>query len=238
MKVADSAKPGPNDGAAVIEAVSTSLTAFVGVAKEMGPIDEPTKVGGSAEFDRVFGGLWEKSMMSYAVRDYFLNGGSEALVVRVGHTETQTGVLADLVPLPSSGRGLYALDRADLFNLLCVPPLARDCDLSVTALGAASNYCAGRRAFLIVDPPATWKKPADVLAEPSLQRFASLTRETPPYIFPVFAKPTRYGEQSRASRLRAQWQGSSRGPILSAASGAHRLAKRHRCAVSRASRPR
>ena len=167
----------------MIEAVSTSLTAFVGVAKD-GPIDEPTKVGGSAEFDRVFGGLWEKSMMSYAVRDYFLNGGSEALVVRVGHTETQTGVLADLVPLPSSGRGLYALDRADLFNLLCVPPLTRDRDLSATALGAASHYCARRRAFFIVDPPATWKKPADVLAEPSLQRFASLTRENAAVYFP------------------------------------------------------
>ena len=35
---------------------------------------------------RIFGGLWEESTMSYAVQQFFLNGGSEALIVRVHNT--------------------------------------------------------------------------------------------------------------------------------------------------------
>src|SRR5271167_787907 len=36
-----------------------------------------------AEFQHVFGGLWQPSLLGYAVEQYFDNGGGEALVVRV-----------------------------------------------------------------------------------------------------------------------------------------------------------
>jgi uncharacterized protein len=52
--------------------------------------------------------------------------------------------------------GLYALDTADLFNLLCIPPDTRGGDISSTVLQAAMGYCQARRAMLIVDPPAAW----------------------------------------------------------------------------------
>jgi hypothetical protein len=52
--------------------------------------------------------------------------------------------------------GLFALEKADLFNLLCIPPPTRDGDTDPTVYQAALKYCKDRRAMLIVDPPAAW----------------------------------------------------------------------------------
>lgn len=52
--------------------------------------------------------------------------------------------------------GLHALDKADLFNLLCIPPDTRDGDISPTVYQATMAYCALRRAVLVVDPPTGW----------------------------------------------------------------------------------
>ena len=65
-----------------ITGVATSIAAFVGRAKR-GPLNEPTIVNCYADFERIFGGLWADSTMSYAVRDFFNNGGSQAIVVRL-----------------------------------------------------------------------------------------------------------------------------------------------------------
>lgn len=53
-------------------------------------------------------------------------------------------------------KGLYALENADLFNLLCIPPDTPDVDLDLAIYKDAMKYCAERRAMLIVDPPSTW----------------------------------------------------------------------------------
>jgi len=52
--------------------------------------------------------------------------------------------------------GIFALDSADLFNLLCIPPLEPDTDVADATWAAAANYCQERRAMLIVDPPQAW----------------------------------------------------------------------------------
>jgi len=65
-----------------ITGVATSITAFIGRAKR-GPLNEPVTVNSYADFSRVFGGLWQHSGLGYAVRDFFLNGGSQAIVVRL-----------------------------------------------------------------------------------------------------------------------------------------------------------
>lgn len=51
-------------------------------------------------------------------------------------------------------RGLWALEKADLFNPLCVPPLTRapDGNVSSQTRSAAATYCRRRRALYIVDP--------------------------------------------------------------------------------------
>ena len=52
--------------------------------------------------------------------------------------------------------GLYALERADLFNLLCIPPDKRDNTTPKGVYQKALEYCVERRAMLIVDPPHGW----------------------------------------------------------------------------------
>ncbi len=76
-----------------IAGVPTSITAFVGRAWR-GPLDEPIKVDSYADYDRVFGGLWRQSPMSYAVQQFFANGGSQALVVRVATRSGRTAAKA------------------------------------------------------------------------------------------------------------------------------------------------
>jgi phage tail sheath protein FI len=268
-------------GVRTITGVATSITAFIGRALR-GLDNDPVRIQSFSDFDRQFGGLWAYSTMSYAVQQYFLNGGQDAIIVRV-HNGAQTASLSlsggalileasspgewgnnlratidhDTKPVPSGGdntlfnlkvqefiqtasefpehppqdkviatevlrnlsvaedsprfykkiieqestlvdvadstalaarpdtgsanatgggdgnnitdaqisasslqddrEGLFALDKTDLFNLLCIPPLTRDTDVGNATLAAAAKYCKDRRAMLIVDPPMTWK---------------------------------------------------------------------------------
>jgi len=284
-------------GVRTITGVATSITAFVGYAIR-GPVNKPTTVQSFPEFARRFGGLSTSSTMSYAVQQYFLNGGRDALIVRVVHLggggttakkgrlsvggtgtkeliveaasegewadglrvridhdtspvgpanlfnlsikDVVTGVVEtfrnlppnasiialveqqsslvriakaptarpddhspvlpgqdpfdpavgsrfdafpatgtgsgvdgdqadlDLVPATDDGTGLYALAKADLFNLLCIPPFmsASSTDpgrvLEATAKGRAAAFCEDHRAFFIVDPHPDWDEPSDL----------------------------------------------------------------------------
>ena len=62
--------------------VSTSITAFIGGALK-GPTDKATMIHSYGDFTRIFGGLWKHSNMSYAVYQYYQNGGTDAVIVRV-----------------------------------------------------------------------------------------------------------------------------------------------------------
>jgi phage tail sheath protein FI len=277
-------------GVRTISGVATSITAFIGCALK-GQLNEPIRIQNYGDFVRQFGGLWNKSTMSYAVQQYFLNGGQDAIIIRV-HKEATNATLSigslnleaaspgswgnalraaidhntrpsgnqeedaklfnltvqeleapgskkvaaaetlrnlstnldsarfykkvieqesTLVNVPESAtnipnrpdatkiddstkdlayviaaggndgkditddeisnadltaarKGLYALDKADLFNLLCIPPLTRSTDIPPNTLLAAAKYCKDKRAFLIVDPPSDWKKISDAVS--------------------------------------------------------------------------
>jgi phage tail sheath protein FI len=69
-------------GARPIAGVSTSNTAFIGPFQR-GPLDTARRITSWGEFERVYGGLFAPSDASYAVRGYFLNGGSVAFIVRI-----------------------------------------------------------------------------------------------------------------------------------------------------------
>jgi len=69
-------------GVRTITGVATSITAFVGRAKR-GPVNDPITINSYADFERTFGGLWNESTLGYAVRDFYRNGGSQAVVVRL-----------------------------------------------------------------------------------------------------------------------------------------------------------
>jgi hypothetical protein len=264
-------------GVRSITGVATSIAAFVGRAWK-GPLDEPVTIAGYAGYERVFGGLWSASTMSYAVQQFFLNGGSQALVVRVASkadfatldlgggttlraasagtwgrnlqvtvdSDTKnkidknlfnltiddvadaknddpkrggsgareiflnvssdaasprfmTTVLAqqsnlvrvqkaggapppavvkasvktgsdgaevgaaDVVGNEANKLGMYALLKADIFNLLCIPPFKPDTpDNGLAVWVPAAKFCKDRRAFLIIDAGTAWKlDPAD-----------------------------------------------------------------------------
>jgi len=143
-----------------IEGVRTSVTAFVGRARK-GPVNRPSLLFGFGEFDSIFGGLWEESPLSFAVRHYFQNGGRYAVVVRVGDDGVSVGD-AELRGEPDAATGIYALDQAEIFNLLCLPPIAFGEKPSLDTLAAAADYCERRRALLLIDAPATAPEPTDV----------------------------------------------------------------------------
>lgn len=70
-----------------ITGVATSITAFFGRAPQ-GPWDPnhgpvAVTIGSFAEYTRTYGGLSHSSPMSYAVQDFFTNGGSQAIIVRL-----------------------------------------------------------------------------------------------------------------------------------------------------------
>ncbi len=71
-------KTGVNSSSASTETV----TAFVGRALR-GPVNQPVSLHSFADYQRVFGGLWQPSTLSYAIEQYFDHGGRHAVVVRV-----------------------------------------------------------------------------------------------------------------------------------------------------------
>jgi phage tail sheath protein FI len=294
-----------SSGVRSVAALPTSIAAFVGRALR-GPTDSydvpdqvPTVVNSYADYERIFGGLWTESSMSYAVRDFFRNGGGQALIVRlfqaVGQSvsrivastpvagsplnlisatpgswgnrlrvtidhatrDTEPGETSDslfnlkieLIPdtgvaslqqLPDLGTrveeiyanvtclpglphsldtvllnksklmrvelpattaarpdtgtvdvtvmaddgttlgstnftgseaartGIYALLKADLFNILCIPPyLPADTpggDVHSGVISAAAKLCRDRRAFLILDANSEWDEISDAVS--------------------------------------------------------------------------
>jgi phage tail sheath protein FI len=71
-------------GVRTITGVATSITAFIGRASR-GPTNTPVTINSYADFERIYGGLWAGSSLGFAVRDFYLNGGSQAIVVRLFH---------------------------------------------------------------------------------------------------------------------------------------------------------
>jgi phage tail sheath protein FI len=140
-----------------ISGVATSITAFIGSALR-GPTDMPGSVNSFVDFERLYGGLWAQSTLGYAVQQFFLNGDSQALIVRV--EGDGSGAITDADVFAS----LPMLDQAELFNLLCIPPLKRSGgDVSKQTWDAAIANAKSRRAFVIVDPAERWASADDVL---------------------------------------------------------------------------
>ena len=80
-------------GVHTIIGVATSITAFVGRA-DQGTVNEPKVVESFADYERKFGGLGKNSRTSYAVRDFFLNGGSLAVIVRLFHGDAAAATVS------------------------------------------------------------------------------------------------------------------------------------------------
>jgi uncharacterized protein len=130
-------------GSRAIAGVPTSVAAFIGATRR-GPVNRPVEVRSVLEFEERFGKLSATLETGYAVLQYFLNCDSKAWVVRVAKNP-------DLLHLHA---GLRSLDAVDLFNLLVLPGVT-----TPAAVALAAGYCQTRRAFLVVDAPASAKTP-------------------------------------------------------------------------------
>jgi len=96
-----------------ITGVATSTAAFIGTFTR-GLINEAVQLLSMSDFDREYGGLSRASEASYAIQQFFLNGGSEAWVVRIG----QTGPLgAPITSLTAAANGtLTSFSGATILN--------------------------------------------------------------------------------------------------------------------------
>lgn len=73
-------------GVRTITGVATSITAFVGRALR-GPVEKATTINSFGDFTEIFGGLWMDNALGFSVRDFFANGGGQAIVVRLYRNE-------------------------------------------------------------------------------------------------------------------------------------------------------
>ena len=74
-------------GVRTITEVATSITAFLGYFAR-GPMDKAVQVFDRGGFESNFGGLKASSEAAYAIEQFFLNGGTEAWIVRLAKSGT------------------------------------------------------------------------------------------------------------------------------------------------------
>jgi phage tail sheath protein FI len=106
-------------GVRPISGVATSVTAFVGYTAR-GLDHRPTRLFSFGDYERAFGGHAADSLVSYAVSQFFLNGGGEAWVVRVPKPDGvaasvqlrdgPTGAAPVALELTALSRGAWAND--------------------------------------------------------------------------------------------------------------------------------
>lgn len=127
---------------------------------------------GAATLTDVSATLGLKTPATANVAHYAMGTGNGSGVNGWGGQQTSSKAGADGSGLPGSGdligdpglfTGIYALDKVDLFNLLCIPDATRaqagnssalDSSVDPNAIyGAAIAMCDRRRAFLLLDAP-------------------------------------------------------------------------------------
>ena len=208
-------------GVRTITGVATSITAFIGRAVS-GPVNEPTVINSFGDYERSFGGLSLLSTMSYAVRDFYLNGGSQAIIVRVirngGTARISLPVEITSPPVTSPPAGSLFLDAASAggwgSNLSATvdydtadptkpktsPPAAPDPELFnlVVTLKKADNTVQVEEKFLLVS-----MNPASPRFLPRVLDQSSLLVSVPRNAGGAFVVPVGPGGRSVRPRITA-----------------------------------
>jgi len=94
----------------------------------------------------------------------------------VATTATATGATNDGDPvtkdeltegagMQAAKLGLYALEKADLVNLIVVPPYTTNDDIDAAVLTKAITYAKERDAIMLVDPPSGWSTKANAVTK-------------------------------------------------------------------------
>ena len=97
-------------GVRTISGVATSIALFIGWAAR-GPTDRAVRLTSVADFERQYGGLDRDSLLGYAVKHFYENGGADAYVIRIADADAETAdaAIGDLA-LTASSPGDWAND--------------------------------------------------------------------------------------------------------------------------------
>jgi uncharacterized protein len=121
---------------------------FIGGSPQ-GPADRALRLTGFSDYERNYGGLDAGSLLGYAVRQFYDNGGVDAYVLRLaGDSGAAVGPAdaAFLGALQTAFDAGGAVERIDLFNLICVPGV-----VDPPTIQMLQQHARERRAFLILD---------------------------------------------------------------------------------------
>ncbi|WP_031167668.1 phage tail sheath C-terminal domain-containing protein [Streptomyces durhamensis] len=114
-----------------ITGVPTAIAAFVGWFPR-GPMNQAVEVLSFADVERQFGGLHRDSDASFALAQYFLNGGARAWVVRVAGTSSTASPAKAWVDVTGTGGAtafrVAALSEGEWGNSLRVQVIGPDPD--------------------------------------------------------------------------------------------------------------
>ncbi|HET8952743.1 MAG TPA: phage tail sheath C-terminal domain-containing protein [Solirubrobacteraceae bacterium] len=122
-------------GSRTVTGVATAVAAFVGRALR-GPTDRPVAISSFADFTRTFGPLSRDCGLGYAVRDYYLNGGGQAVVVRLARNAVAAKVVVGTkLTLEAIGPGTWgnALEAEVAY------PATADANLVAADQGVTAN---------------------------------------------------------------------------------------------------
>ncbi|WP_372964985.1 phage tail sheath family protein [Marinobacter sp.] len=156
-------------GVQTITGVPTSIALFIGMARQ-GEEGRPVAIRSHSEFEQIFGSDVAYGELELQIKQFFLNGGVEAIVVRIvgeGGSHPEPGDYENLFRALAS--------EVDHFNVLVLPRGVEQTDDQRQRIwGAASVFCQRHRAFLIVDPRADWNAVSDVADGIAALRVGSL----------------------------------------------------------------
>ena len=149
-----------NPSSEPIQPLETAVAAFVGQLAN-GPENDPIRVRSFDDVERTFGGLDGPGDTALALRQFFLNGGQVAYVVRTGR-----GPIA-LAGNAAARTGLHALLDLDPYavSLICLPDAASfDARGRRHAYATAARLAELQRAFLLCDLPPAASDPSAAIA--------------------------------------------------------------------------
>ena len=176
-----------SSGVRTITSVGTSVTAFVDFFAE-GPMDVATEITGMSDFARTFGGIHPKSEASQALGQFFLNGGSSAIIVRNHATSgtnplsaatvgvLQAGAATLAVTFTAASEGLWGNTlRVDIDHRTADPSKFFNLTVTRYASDAEAAGAIGQETYLNVTlDPASSRDVVRVLASDSRWLSATL----------------------------------------------------------------
>jgi hypothetical protein len=145
-----------------ITGVATSIGAFVGYTAR-GIDQRAEQIFSFSDYERLFGGLASNSELSYAVQQFFANGGTQAYVVRVPCIgAVQAAVVFGGMTFTALSSGSWAngellidVDYNNLYEPLAGSVVLTKGSPTVTGSGFLTNLAVGQYLVFASDPTQT-----------------------------------------------------------------------------------